>query len=209
MSKGLIAVIAVVGMAALMSGTALASNGEPSKPVQKSVPKPPPPVWYTVQTGDNLSEIAQTENLSSWTLLWDANTNLTNPDLIYAGEKLIVPQGPVTARPIPGQVAASEPQAPEATTISQESTTPYQASSANYASGVGGILARVRMRESGGNYAANTGNGYYGAYQFSLSTWESVGGTGLPSNASPAVQDQLAEKLYAERGCEPWPNTCY
>jgi uncharacterized protein YabE (DUF348 family) len=51
-------------------------------------------------------------------------------------------------------------------------------------------LAKLRACESGGNYADNTGNGYYGAYQFSLGTWERLGNTGLPSDALPAVQDQ-------------------
>jgi hypothetical protein len=70
------------------------------------------------------------------------------------------------------------------------------------------ILSRVRARESSGNYATNTGNGYYGAYQFDLGTWKSVGGSGLPSQASPAEQDMRAQALYAQRGCSPWPNTC-
>ena len=51
-------------------------------------------------------------------------------------------------------------------------------------------LAKLRQCESGGNYADNTGNGYYGAYQFSLGTWERLGNTGLPSDAAPSVQDQ-------------------
>ncbi|GAA1995372.1 putative membrane protein [Nakamurella flavida] len=63
---------------------------------------------------------------------------------------------------------------------------------------------RLRVCESGNNYAINTGNGYYGAYQFDLSTWRSVGGTGRPDQASPAVQDALALKLWYSRGWSPW-----
>jgi uncharacterized protein YabE (DUF348 family) len=51
-------------------------------------------------------------------------------------------------------------------------------------------LAKLRACESGGNYADDTGNGYYGAYQFSLGTWERLGLSGLPNDAAPAVQDQ-------------------
>jgi len=51
-------------------------------------------------------------------------------------------------------------------------------------------LLALRSCESGGNYADDTGNGYYGAYQFSLGTWERLGLSGLPSSAPPAVQDQ-------------------
>jgi resuscitation-promoting factor RpfA len=65
--------------------------------------------------------------------------------------------------------------------------------------------AQLRMCESSGNYATNTGNGYYGAYQFNLATWQGLGYAGLPSSAPAAVQDQAAQKLYAARGWQPWP----
>ncbi len=65
---------------------------------------------------------------------------------------------------------------------------------------------QLRMCESTNRYTINTGNGYYGAYQFDQSTWESVGGTGRPDRASPAEQDYRALILYRERGWEPW--TC-
>jgi hypothetical protein len=67
------------------------------------------------------------------------------------------------------------------------------------------IWAELRQCESGDNYAINTGNGYYGAYQFSASTWAGLGYPGLPNQAPPAVQDQAAERLEAMRGWEPWP----
>ncbi len=65
---------------------------------------------------------------------------------------------------------------------------------------------QLRMCESTNTYSINTGNGYYGAYQFDLSTWQSVGGSGYPNNASPAEQDYRALYLYRMRGWEPW--TC-
>lgn len=65
--------------------------------------------------------------------------------------------------------------------------------------------ARLRQCESGGNYQTNTGNGFYGAYQFDLQTWQSVGGSGLPSDAPPEEQDARARALYARRGAQPWP----
>jgi hypothetical protein len=69
----------------------------------------------------------------------------------------------------------------------------------------GGVWYELRMCESGDDYSINTGNGYYGAYQFSLSTWYSLGYTGLPSNAPPYVQDAAAQKLQAEAGWGQWP----
>jgi hypothetical protein len=70
----------------------------------------------------------------------------------------------------------------------------------------GGVWYELRMCESGDNYAEDTGNGYYGAYQFALSTWYGLGFTGLPSDASPAVQDQAARELQAESGWGQWPS---
>jgi transglycosylase-like protein len=64
---------------------------------------------------------------------------------------------------------------------------------------------RLRMCESGGNYGINTGNGYYGAYQFDARTWHAYGGTGLPHQNSKAEQDRVAKKLYNARGWSPWP----
>ena len=54
------------------------------------------------------------------------------------------------------------------------------------------IWAAIAQCESGGNPSTNTGNGYYGMYQFSLPTWQSVGGTGLPSDASAEEQTMRA-----------------
>jgi hypothetical protein len=69
----------------------------------------------------------------------------------------------------------------------------------------GGILAKIRGCESGGDYSTDTGNGFHGAYQFDQGTWESVGGTGNPANASPEEQDRRAAALLAQRGTAPWP----
>jgi resuscitation-promoting factor RpfA len=64
---------------------------------------------------------------------------------------------------------------------------------------------RLRQCESGGDYSIVSANGrYYGAYQFDLATWRSVGGAGLPSQAAPAEQDYRALYLYRLRGWQPW-----
>jgi len=72
--------------------------------------------------------------------------------------------------------------------------------------------SQVRTCESGGNYAINTGNGYYGAYQFSIQTWNSVARLYyptmqgiLPSDASVADQDKMAQLLYDDSGRGQWP----
>ena len=67
------------------------------------------------------------------------------------------------------------------------------------------VWAALARCESGGNPATNTGNGYYGLYQFSASTWRAMGGTGLPSEASAAEQTQRAQALQARSGWGQWP----
>jgi resuscitation-promoting factor RpfA len=67
------------------------------------------------------------------------------------------------------------------------------------------IYSSIRQCESGGNYSTNTGNGYYGAYQFSQSTWNSLGYSGVPSSASPATQDAAAAQLASRAGFGQWP----
>jgi hypothetical protein len=62
----------------------------------------------------------------------------------------------------------------------------------------------LRACESSGRYEAVAAHGHYGAYQFDLPTWASVGGTGLPSDATPAEQDYRALYLYRMRGWQPW-----
>lgn len=68
------------------------------------------------------------------------------------------------------------------------------------------VWAALRICESGGNYADNTGNGFYGAYQFDITTWNGYGGYTLPSAAPPAIQDQKAQMTQAVRGWSPWPS---
>jgi hypothetical protein len=66
-------------------------------------------------------------------------------------------------------------------------------------------FARLRQCESGNDYRANTGNGYYGAYQFELRTWRGLGYSGYPHQASASTQDKAAHELQADRGWSPWP----
>ena len=55
-------------------------------------------------------------------------------------------------------------------------------------------LEAIAACESGGNPSTNTGNGFYGKYQFTQETWQSVGGTGNPAAASEAEQDRRAAR---------------
>jgi len=59
--------------------------------------------------------------------------------------------------------------------------------------------------ESGGNWQINTGNGYYGGLQFSLSSWQGVGGTGYPHEASRETQIAMGIRLWEGGGWGQWP----
>lgn len=81
-------------------------------------------------------------------------------------------------------------------------TKPMPASTAN-----GGAWDRIAQCESGGNWHANTGNGYYGGLQFSLSTWRGNGGVGYPHQASREQQIAIAERVRkASGGYGAWPH---
>ena len=61
--------------------------------------------------------------------------------------------------------------------------------------------------ESGGSATIVSASGkYHGLYQFSVATWKSVGGTGLPSEASADEQTRLAKALWVRSGPGQWPH---
>lgn len=108
-------------------------------------------------------------------------------------------------------IAAAEPAAAATQTKAQKARK-YKASRARHrrarrpqAPATAANLQRLRQCESGGNYSINTGNGYYGAYQFSPRTWRSLGYAGLPNQAPPHVQDEAAARLKARSGWGQWP----
>ena len=72
----------------------------------------------------------------------------------------------------------------------------------------GSIWDAVARCESGGNWAINTGNGFYGGVQFDQGTWESNGGLRYAPRADLATREEqiaIAETLRARRGLAPWP----
>lgn len=69
----------------------------------------------------------------------------------------------------------------------------------------GDVWEQLRLCEAGGDYAKNTGNGYYGAYQYNIGTWANYGSYTRPDLAPPAVQDAKAKSTQAARGWGPWP----
>ena len=95
--------------------------------------------------------------------------------------------------------------APVATIVKVGTATAPAAPASNYAGG-SSAWDRIAACESGGNWAANTGNGYYGGLQFSLGTWQAYGGSGRPDQNSREAQIAVAERVRAaEGGYGAWP----
>jgi len=111
------------------------------------------------------------------------------------------PPPPPPPAPAPAPIPTPKP----ATPVSHLATTRTGITAPATSAAHGGVWASLRQCESGGNYDDDTGNGFYGAYQFAAGTWHGLGYPGLPSAASPAVQDQAAQKLEARSGWGQWP----
>lgn len=125
----------------------------------------------------------------------------------------------VAPKPVPQPAAPKATQAaPKATTPAPKTqapraTAPAPAPTQQQSSGAGlnlansGMWDRIAQCESTGNWSINTGNGYYGGLQFDYGTWLSVGGDDFAPRAdlaSRAEQITVANRLYAQRGLQPW-----
>ncbi len=204
-------IVGGMGAAAATSGVADAAPIAKSTPVQATataavVPATATPALatvaprtYTVRAGDTLSILAQRFKTTVWAL---ADTNhIADINLIYVGQILEIPSAMTYYAP--ATTSAYTYTTSYRTTTYQP--TSYQGGYSGYnPSGVWACIARL---ESGGNPSEDTGNGYYGMFQFSMSSWEAVGGVGNPADASAAQQLAAAQRLQAESGWGNWPVT--
>jgi hypothetical protein len=195
-------------MAGLAAGPALAST-------------------HTVQPGDTLSGIAASAGVPL-TKVEAANSWIKNPNLIYVGQKINVPDGRSGITP----AAPTYYQAPASSSTSSEgsetsaaagtgsSGTGYSStgssysgassastgtstgtSSASSSTGAPGSFQQcVAWRESGNNPTASSA----GMYGILPSTWASLGYSGTAGSASVAQQTQAFQQLYAQDGTSPW-----
>ncbi len=157
-----------------------------------------------VQTGDTLSKIGSAHQ-TTYQRLYDANLNIKDPDVIYPGDPVRIPRPDETLTSRSGQAPAPTPtvkpqQAPASPKAKTKATPAPAANNVN-----GGVWDRLAQCESGGNWSINTGNGFYGGLQFTLSSWRAVGGSGYPHQASKSEQIARAEKLRAIQGWGAWP----
>lgn len=174
----------------------------PTSAVTTSRPLPPSTLTAAVRLADDASGTKPQDFLQlDSSPLGDLGTGGDHP--FTAHPPVIAVATPVVLLPAPPRPLPPPPQAPPAAPAPPPVVTPPPSPSSS--SPTPAQWAALRMCESGDDYAINTGNGYYGAYQFSLSTWQGLGYGGLPSEASPTVQDAAAQTLYNEAGWSPWP----
>lgn len=114
--------------------------------------------------------------------------------------RVVRENGDVTSRK---QTATKVTRDPRTQVVLVGTKAPEVASSGGGASG--GVWDKIAACESGGNWSINTGNGFYGGLQFTLSTWHAYGGSGRPDNASKSTQIAVAMKVQAAQGWGAWP----
>ena len=175
------------------------------------------PASYTVRQGDTLSAIAAHayHNAADWPAVWWANRRrVHNPNMIAAGLRLQLPaSGHVTAavaRAARAAIPASDPAPAAAAASVRQAAAPAAASvSAAVPASSGGVnWSAIASCESGGNWSANTGNGFYGGLQFTEQTWLAYGGGQYASSANlatPAEQIAVAQRVLAGQGIGAWP----
>lgn len=137
---------------------------------------------YTVKSGDTLSGVAASHG-TTWEKLQSVN-HLANPNLVLPGEVITLPGG-------------SEAQSSPIIDVGQP---PVPASSVDWNA--------VAVCESTSNWAADTGNGFYGGLQFTESTWLAYGGgqyAQYANDASQSAQETVANAVLASQGIGAWP----
>jgi len=174
------------------------------------------PASYTVRPGDSLSAIAAHAygRAADWPAVWWANRHqVANPDMIAAGQRLRLPASgrvpPWMARaalaamsaPAPATAApVSAPQAGQAAPVQAAASVPASTGGANWSA--------IAACESGGDWGASTGNGFYGGLQFTEQTWLAYGGGQYASSANLASESQqiaVAQRVLAGQGIGAWP----
>ena len=152
--------------------------------------------FITVQSGNTLSGISAAHGVSLSQIEAD-NPQVTNPNVIYAGEQISISSGYHTTEVPAVQQAPAQPvqQAPAVSTPA-----PVQSGG-----GGGSYQACVRSHESGGQSQVMNGSGHYGLYQFSATAWAAAGGNPADfGHASVAEQNQAFHSLYSQLGTSPW-----
>jgi LysM repeat protein len=206
-----LSVVTGLGAAVLASAFALPAAADPVHAVQRgqtrivAAQNAHKRKKVTVEQGDTLSKLARKAKLDSWRPIWDLNKKINHPNLIYPGQKLVIPAKgeKIKHRPLPAPIVTRTISVERSAAPATARRSPVIRSASAPASG--SVWDRLAQCESGGNWSINTGNGYSGGLQFSPGTWRANGGTGSAHNASRAEQIRVAERVRASQGWGAWP----
>ncbi len=144
---------------------------------------------------------------------WDTSSSVTTAPPTTVAEVVAPPttEAPSTTAAAesttteePAVLAATAPAPP--TTVAPPTTSPPTTSAPPTTYGDPNDPAtwdRLASCESGGNWSANSGNGYYGGLQFSLATWQNVGGSGYPAPGVEGRADQARQDPPGQRRLGP------
>lgn len=195
MSLKLVVAASAVTVLAIVAGGSPAHAQDQNKPAEA-------PKNVVVQAGDSLEKIASA-NQTTYSRLFDANTQISHPDVIHPGENVRIPKADeqLQSRALPSVAAAPKPVA----AVKAKGQGYKRTAAAASSPAGGGDWDRLAQCEAGGNWNTNTGNGYSGGLQFSDSSWRGAGGSGKAANASRDEQIQRGEALKAKQGWGAWP----
>jgi LysM domain len=113
---------AVINPAMKQAESASEKQQAPSSPAETSasVPAPEEAIVYTIKPGDTLWDIANTylKDPFLWPFIWKANPDITDPDMIFTGSKLSIPnltpmEQAIEQQPAPKEEVAVPAQKPE------------------------------------------------------------------------------------------------
>jgi uncharacterized protein YabE (DUF348 family) len=124
--------------------------------------------------------------------------------------KLVLVDGREASRTLVSQTVSTPPVTEKVTVGSKAK--PKPAARANTGAAAPAMMNeamwdKIAQCESTGNWSINNGNGYYGGLQFDIRTWLGAGGGAYAPNASLATKAQqidIANRVYAQRGLQPW-----
>lgn len=127
--------------------------------------------------------------------------------------KLVLVDGREASRTLVSESVSAQPVTEKVTVGTKDKPKPAAAAAAGNTGAAAPAMMneamwdKIAQCESGGNWAINSGNGYYGGLQFDVSSWLANGGGAYAPNASQASKAQqiaVANTYYAKAGLRPW-----
>lgn len=150
---------------------------------QTNVPEASQERLYRVKAGESLSQVAEEAygDFLYWTTIWNDNAYIQNPNVVEPGMTLQIR----SIKPI--EIEGLKPELAQKIEVKEQvaqasvspTTQPTQSPTPSKKKENGNSLTDAQITflgncEAGMNPARNSGNGYYGAFQFSYGTWKSM-----------------------------------